>query len=289
MRILRAAFPARAKFRGRLVRSRIVIRVPVLAFLLSLAIAPSFAAAPASVFLEDLTWPEVRDAIASGKDTILVPVGGTEQNGPHMALGKHNVRARYFAGRIAAALGDALVAPVVAYVPEGSVNPPVAHMRFPGTITVPEDVFEKTLESAAQGFRLHGFKHIVFLGEHGGYRKSLARVAERLEREWKGTTVDAHAIAAYYDAETDGFAALLRQKGFKDAEIGVHAGLADTSLSLAVDPSLVRMDKLGAATKGAADGVRGDPRRASADLGRLGADLVIERTVEAIRKATARR
>src|SRR5512147_1306954 len=108
MRILRAAFPAGAKFRDPLVRSRIVIRALALALPLWLALAPSFAAAPASVFLEDLTWPEVRDAVASGKDTILVPVGGTEQNGPHMALGKHNVRARYFAGKIAAALGDAL-------------------------------------------------------------------------------------------------------------------------------------------------------------------------------------
>jgi creatinine amidohydrolase/Fe(II)-dependent formamide hydrolase-like protein len=266
-----------------------VTRVLALAFFLVLATAPSRAAPPTSVFLEDLTWPEVRDAIRSGKDIILIPVGGTEQNGPHMALGKHNVRARYFAEKIAVALGDALVAPVIAYVPEGSVNPPAGHMRFPGTITIPEDAFERTLESAARGFRLHGFKHIVFLGEHGGYKKSLERVAERLDREWAGTTVRAHAISAYYDAETDGFAALLRQKGFTDAEIGVHAGLADTSLSLAVDPSLVRTDKLGSATKGAADGVRGDPRRASAELGKLGADLVVARTVEAIRKATARR
>ena len=262
--------------------------IPLLVFLVA-ACALARAEPPRSVFLEDLTWTEVRAATQAGRTTIIVPVGGTEQNGPHMALGKHNARARILAGKIAEALGNALVAPVVAYVPEGSTNPPTAHMRFPGTITIPEDAFEKVLESAARGFRLHGFKDIVFLGDHGGYRKGLARVAERLDREWAGTSVRVHAIAAYYDAETSGFAALLKQKGFTEAQIGTHAGLADTALTLAVDPSLVRIDRLGAATKGAADGVSGDPRRATAELGRLGADLVVERTVDAIRKATARR
>ncbi|HSN19356.1 MAG TPA: creatininase family protein [Usitatibacter sp.] len=265
-----------------------MIRVlPLLVFLLGCALA--HAAPAASVFLEELTWTEVRDATQAGKTTILVPIGGTEQNGPHMALGKHNVRARWFAERIAKELGNALVAPVLAYVPEGSVNPPTAHMRFPGTITIPEDAFEKILESTARGFRLHGFKDIVFLGEHGGYRKGLARVAERLDREWAGTSVRVHALPEYYEAETSGFASILRKKGYTAAEIGLHAGLSDTSLTLAVDPSLVRADRLAATNRGAADGVRGDPRRASAELGRLGADLMIERSVTAIRKATARR
>ena len=262
-------------------------RVLLFAWLL---LACALARAESSVFLERLTWPEIRAAIRAGKTTILVPIGGTEQNGPHMAVGKHNVRARWFAEKIASALGDALVAPVIAYVPEGSVNPPVAHMRFPGTITVPEDVFEKTLESAAASFRLHGFKDIVFLGEHGGYRRSLVRVAARLNHEWKATGVRAHALPEYYEAETSGFARLLRGKGYTDAQIGTHAGLSDTALTMAVDPSLIRDDQLAAAAaKGAADGVHGDPRAATAQLGRLGADLVIERSVAAIRKATARR
>src|SRR6266436_9098101 len=89
-----------------------------------------------TVFLEELTWTELRDQIRSGKTTIIVPIGGTEQNGPHMVLGKHNVRVKVLAEKIARALNNALVAPVIAYVPEGSVNPPSAHMRFPGTITV---------------------------------------------------------------------------------------------------------------------------------------------------------
>ena len=69
--------------------------------LCSLALAPLAAAAPASVFLEELTWTEVRDALRDAKTTILIPVGGTEQNGPHVALGKHNVRVKALAGKIA--------------------------------------------------------------------------------------------------------------------------------------------------------------------------------------------
>ena len=239
------------------------------------------------LFLEDLTWTEVRDATQSGKTTIIVPIGGTEQSGPHLALGKHNVRVKALAEKIAAALGNTLVAPVLAYVPEGPVSPPAGHMRFPGTITVPEEVFDKVLESAARGFRLHGFKDIVFIGDHGGYQKSMKRVAEHLNREWAKTSVRAHAIEEYYTAAEVDFPQALKQKGFKPEEIGSHAGLADTSLTLAVDPTLVRSDRLQAWTK--TDGVQGDPRRANAELGKVGVDLIVERTVDAIRKATARR
>src|SRR5437764_14616055 len=110
-----------------------------LAAVLLVAAAASVAAAPApaSVLVDELTWTELRDAIKGGKTTVIVPIGGTEQNGPHMVLGKHNARVRELSRRIAGALGNALVAPVMAYVPEGSIEPPTAHMKFPGTITVP--------------------------------------------------------------------------------------------------------------------------------------------------------
>src|SRR3989442_15713898 len=114
-----------------------------------LASATAFAQSPPSVFVDDLTWTELKEQIRSGKTIVIVPIGGTEQNGPHMALGKHNVRVKALAEKIARTLGNALVAPVVAYVPEGSIDPPSAHMRFPGTITVPDATFESVLEYAA--------------------------------------------------------------------------------------------------------------------------------------------
>src|SRR3989442_1144717 len=89
----------------------------------------------ASLFLDDLTWMELRDLITAGATTIIVPIGGTEQSGPAIALGKHNVRVRILAEKIAEGLnGTALIAPVVSYVPEGNISPPTGHMKFPGTI-----------------------------------------------------------------------------------------------------------------------------------------------------------
>jgi len=263
---------------------------PVLVFAFILPTTMASAQAPATVFLEELTWTELRDQVASGKTTILVPVGGVEQSGPDMALGKHDVRARTLAQKIAVALGNALVAPVIAYVPEGGVNPPTAHMRFPGTITVPDQAFETVLEYAARSFKLAGFRDIVFLGDHGGYQKDLQVVADRLNGEWKKTQFRAHAVLEYYRVTQGEYVQLLRSRGYSDAEIGSHAGLNDTSLMLAVDPGMVRADRLPTDPRlTAANGVYGDPRRSSAALGQLGVDLIVARTVEAIRKAEAER
>ena len=260
------------------------------ALLLLVAATGVPAVAPATVFVDEMTWSELRDDVRAGKTTLIIPIGGTEQNGPHMVLGKHNVRARVLAGKIAQSLGNAMVAPVLSYVPEGSIEPPTAHMRFPGTITVPEAVFEQVIAAAARSFRLHGLRDIVFLGDHGGYQKSLRAVADRLNKEWAASPARAHAIDEYYRAAETTYPQALRGRGYRDDEIGTHAGLADTSLALAIDPGLVRTERLqGGAKLGRADGVYGDPRRASAELGQLGVDAIVATTVDAIRRATTRR
>src|SRR3977135_2135871 len=153
--------------------------------------------AGASVYIEELTWTELRDQLAAGKTIAIVPVGGTEQNGPHMAIGKPNLRVELIAGKIAAGLGTALVAPVLSYVPEGGLNPPAGHMRFPGTITVPEETFEKTIEYAARSLQVHGFRDIIFLGDHGSTQTGEEAVARRLNREWAGKAARAHAIVQH--------------------------------------------------------------------------------------------
>jgi len=264
-------------------------RVPaVAACLLLAAVARALAQTPDTVYLEELTWTEVRDLIRSGKTTIILPTGGTEQNGPHMALGKHNARVRVLSEKIARALGDALVAPVLPYVPEGRVNPPTGHMRFAGTVTVPEDVFQKVLESAARSFRLHGFRHVVLLGDHGGSQAGQKAVAAKLNREWAATPFRVHAVEAYYRASDADLRQLLKARGYREEELGRHAGLGDTSLMLAIEPRMVRTERLrpgGAAS----DGVDGDPSRASAELGRLGETLIVSRAAEAIRLSIAPR
>ena len=166
-------------------------------FLVAFAVA-AFATvvhAKSSVRLEALTSREVQALVRDGHTTVLVPIGGTEQNGPHMVLGKHNVRVDALCERIAQALGNALVAPVIAYVPEGSVSPPSSHMRFAGTISVTVPTFERLLEDAATSLRAHGFRDIVFVGDHGGYQHSEEAVAQRLDREWAKTPARAHSRA----------------------------------------------------------------------------------------------
>ena len=201
-------------------------------------VPPAFAEPPATVFLEELTWTELRGLVQA------------------------------LAERIARALGNALVAPVIAYVPEGGLRPVTGHMRFPGTITVPDDVFQRVLESAARSVRLHGFRDIVFLGDHGSTQAGENAVAARLNREWTTTPVRAHAIEEYYRAATAGFRDVLKARGYRPEELGDHAALPDTSLTLALDPGLVRMSALLAEpAPGAVSGVEGDPRRASAELG----------------------
>lgn len=246
--------------------------------LLAGGLLAAFAVHPASVHLEELTSPELSAAVAAGTRTVLLPIGGTEQNGPHMALGKHNARARALAARIAQRLGNTIVAPVIAYVPEGAIDPPTGHMRYPGTLSIPSAALERTLEGAVRSLRRHGFTHVVLLADHGGYRASVEAVARRLP--------GVLAPAAYYEAATSGFARILQAQGFPQAEIGEHAGLADTALTLALVPDMVRREELARAAKAA--GVSGDPRRATAELGEQGVALIVERTADAIRQGTRR-
>jgi len=260
--------------------------------LMYIAGAPAHAAGPASsAYLEDLTWTELRDRIAAGATTVLVPIGGTEQSGPQMALGKHNQRVKVIAGRIAQKLGNAVVAPTIAYVPEGAVEPPAGHMRFAGTISISEAAFEALLEGAARSFRQHGFREIVLLGDHGGYQKSLERVAAKLNREWAARPgAKVIALVDYYRVTQIDFVEALKAKGFSVDEIGTHAGLADTALMLAIDPAMVRADALATAAKaGPREGVHGDPRRATAELGQIGIALQVERSVQVIRDAARAR
>lgn len=262
----------------------------LLLFISSLQTSLALDHPPATVFLEELTWTELRDQIKSGKTTIIVPIGGTEQNGPDMALGKHNQRVKLLSAKIALALGNALVAPVIAYVPEGNIDPPTSHMRFPGTITIPNETFDKMLEFTALSFKSSGFRDIVFLGDHGGYQADETLVANKLNKKWASNDVRAHALPEYYQTTQHQYVQALQNKGFTIEEIGTHAGLADTSLMLALEPSLVRVDFLQSNPRklGGADGVYGDPSHASSKLGQLGVDLIIQDTVAAIQKATKR-
>jgi creatinine amidohydrolase len=243
----------------------------------------------ATVFLEEMTWTELESAVNTGSTTIIIPIGGTEQNGPAIALGKHNVRVKVLAEKIATKLGHTIVAPVIAYVPEGTIDPPTAHMRFPGTISIPDATFNQILESAAKSFEHAGFKTVVFIGDHGSYQKNETAVAERLNREWAAGKTRAFAAIEYYGLAQGAYVDALIAKGHPKSEIGTHAALADTSLQLAVAPNMVRLEKIKTGPKlGVSNGVYGgDPKNASPELGQLGIDLIVDGTVSAIQSFIA--
>ena len=240
--------------------------------------APS-AAQPGSVFLEELTWTEVRDAIAGGKTTVIIPTGGTEQNGPHMALGKHNYLVRHKAGEVAKRLGNALVAPVVAYVPEGEIDPPTSHMRFAGTITTPQDVFVKVLEYAARSFKQHGFNDVVLIGDSGGNQAGQQLVAEALNKEWAAANVRVHHISAYYPGRGDDWVV---SQGISAQDVGSHAGTHDTSSLMYLNPSLLRFDRMGPGKAGDGQGHIGNPARATALFGQRIVEMQIDDAVKQI-------
>lgn len=236
---------------------------------LGMGLAPAARAASdrgPSRFIEDLTWIEVRDAIVQGAIVALVPTGGTEENGPHMAIGKHNFIVRHCAGAIADALGTALVAPVLAYVPEGGFDPPEGNMRLPGTIGIDEETFAGVLTGAARSLAHAGFKLICFIGDHGQSQRAQQAVAAALTREWHANGVRVASLERYYAA--NGEEAWLSAHGYSAAEIGTHAGLVDTAELMAVAPEAVRSAKLSPRSWPAGEtGVDGDPTRATAAIG----------------------
>jgi creatinine amidohydrolase len=246
---------------------RAVTALSFITFVYSLSIAAAQAPSvpqPDRVFLEDLTWTEVRDAIAAGKTTVIIPTGGTEQNGPHMALGKHNYLVKYKAGEIAKRLGNALVAPVIAYVPEGEITPPTGHMRFAGTISVPEDVFSKVLEYAARSLKQHGFIDIALVGDSGGNQAGQKVLAETLNKEWAATNVRVHHISAYYPGRGDDWVVA---QGVSAEDVGTHAGTHDTSSLMFLNPSMLRFSRMGPGKAGDGQGHIGNPAKATALFG----------------------
>ncbi len=236
-----------------------------------------------SVYVEELTWTEVRSAIDAGTTSVIIPTGGTEQNGPHMALGKHNVIIHHTAGEIATRLGNALVAPVMAYVPEGNVDPLSGHMRMAGTITLPNEHFITVLEWAARSFAAHGFTDILLIGDSGGNQRGMQAVAEALNAEWADDAARVHHVANYYNSNNGNVEWLIAQ-GETEEDIGSHAGITDTSQLMALDSSLVRPELF--AVNGGADGsgVRGNPTRASAAYGRQMLEQKIEAAVRQARQ-----
>jgi creatinine amidohydrolase len=255
--------------------------------LIAIVVAYASVAGAQSVFIEDLTWPEIRDAMAAGKTAAIVYAGGLEQNGPHMALAKHNLIARQVAQRVAEQLGNALVYPVMPYSPAGDAVEKTGHMRFPGTVSLSPDVFLGAMRQIALSALAAGFKQVYLMGDHGQGLAELRVAAEGLDADWrrKGARV------AFIDTQakpTQQMNAYMKERSIAP---GGHAGVGETAQVLAVEPRQIRRDqyKLSAAGPEPAAGVLVDPTPATAEMGRMFIDMKVSAAVEQIRAAAAQK
>jgi creatinine amidohydrolase/Fe(II)-dependent formamide hydrolase-like protein len=240
-----------------------------------------------SVFLEELTWLEARDAMRRGKTTVIVPTGGVEMSGPYLALGKHNYVNRATCSVIARTLGDALCAPNVPFVPEGNIDPPSAHMRYPGTISVRDATFMALLTDIAASLKAHGFEHIILIGDSGGNQPGMRAVAADLSTRWAGEKTRIHYIPEYYDyPAASGFAE--RTFGWKQVDEGHHDDAIISSIVMTVDPSAVRIRQRIARRKASINGIPLAPVDKAVAVGRRIVDYRADVTVAAIRKARQR-
>lgn len=236
-----------------------------------------------SVFIEELTWMEVRDALKTGKTTVIVPTGGVEQNGPYLATGKHNYVLRATTDAIARMLGNALVAPIVPFVPEGNIDPPTGHMKYPGTISLTEDTYRLLLTDICASLKTHGFEQIVMIGDSGGNQQGMKAVAGQLNAKWAGAKTRVHFIPEYYD--NAGVNQWLKSQGIVQKNEGHHDDFAVTATMMTIDPATVRMKQRIASDKFRINGIELAPAEKTIEWGRKIVDLRAAATVKAIRKA----
>jgi len=245
--------------------------------------------APNTVWMEEMTWMDVRDALKAGKTTVIVSTGGIEPNGPWLALGKHNYVLRANCDAIARKLGNALCAPIVPFVPEGSIEPKSSHMLTVGTISLNEATFEALLSDIAHSYKMHGFENIVFIGDSGGNQDGMKAVADKLNAQWNARPAVVH-IPEYYAYNT--VAKLLTDLGVTKGD-GPRDSLHDdpgiTLNMFVTDPNSVRFDQRVKANKATIDGVSIADKTKSLELGRKIVDMRATNTVAAIKKALADR
>jgi creatinine amidohydrolase/Fe(II)-dependent formamide hydrolase-like protein len=249
--------------------------------------SPRPIAAADSLRIDEMTWMEVRDALKAGKTTVLVAAGGIEQNGPYVVTGKHNVVLRATTRAIAERLGNALIAPIVGFVPEGGFDPPTDHMKYPGSIGVTEDTFRRLLTDICTSLQVTGFQHIVLFGDHGLDQDGLGAVAKDLGQKWAGGKTSIHYIKEYYD-EDDDVARWLAMQGLKEVDEGLHDSFMMEAQMMVVDPSTVRLKERLAAGKFRINGVDLSPAEKTIEWGKRIVDYRAERTVKAIREALGR-
>ena len=247
--------------------------------------APNPLPAATTVWLEEMTWMDVRDALKAGKTTAIITTGGMEPNGPFLVTGKHNYVLRANCEAIAKALGNALCAPTIKFVPEGGIDPKTSHMTSPGTISLREATFRGLLTDVVHSLKQHGFTRVILIGDSGGNQGGQRAVADSLTAIWKGSPIVAH-IPEYYDYAS--VSKHMEQFGLKDTKAdGLHDDPVITLNMWTDDPRSVRLAERKKAGLATINGVS----VADEKQNRKWADEIVafrtRMTVEAIAKATA--
>jgi creatinine amidohydrolase/Fe(II)-dependent formamide hydrolase-like protein len=237
-------------------------------------------AAADKVWIEELTWMEIRDAMKAGKTTALVVAGSTEQNGPYVPTGKHVLVLRATAEAIARRLGDALIAPAIPFEP-GNFS------TTPGTIQVRESTYDALIEDQAESLKANGFKHIILIGDSGGNQRGLDRVATRLSTAWAASGTTIHYIKEYYDSWTAADGAWPALGIPKTMDEGIHDDYSVNSIIATVDPEKIRLKQRQDAGKASINGQTLLPIETTIANGRKLVEIRTNITVDAIKKALA--
>jgi creatinine amidohydrolase len=241
-----------------------------------------------TVFMEEMTWMEIRDAMKAGKDTVIVASGGLEQNGPYLVSAKHNIVLRATTEALARKLGNALVSSIIQFVPEGDIDPPTGHMRYPGSISLTAPTFEALLTDVASSLKANGFKTIVFIGDSGGNQAGMKKVAEALSAKWSaaGAATRVYFIPEYYQyPEVQEW--IESGLGIKQVDEGLHDDYAISSMMALVDPNSIRLKQRAAKGKDTINGVKLSPLSVTQDNARKIVAHRIDATIAALKTAMA--
>lgn len=251
--------------------------------------APRPIAALDSVWMEQLTWMEVRDAIKAGKTTALVLTGGVESNGPHLATGKHNYVLTVMGEAIARKLGNALVAPIVTLEPGRPDSDRVA----PGSVFLSPETYEAVLTDMALSLKSMGFTNVVFLGDSGGNQTGMKNVATKLNDRFKGAPARFHFIPEYYNypavrqfVQANGVTETMEFEASQGSD-GIHEEYGIDALMMLYDPKTVRLDERKRAGKTTINGADLLPLDKTLAMGRRIVELRTSLTVAAINKSLA--
>ncbi len=248
--------------------------------------APRPIDAVASLWIEELTWMEIRDAIRAGSTTALIMTGGVESNGPHLASGKHNYSNKLMGESVARALGETLIAPLVTLEPGDPSRPVTLGNTGP---MVSQATYIAWLTDMGDSLRGMGFTEVYFLGDSGGNRRGMQAAADALNASYDGTPTRFHHVPEFYNhdkvrryiQETLGIPEELEYTASRGSD-GIHEELSIASIMSVIDPTSIRFEQRVAAGRASINGISLEPLSQTQELGRKLIEFRTKLTVDAI-------